>query len=86
MNNGEAMRDAAIVGLGIAVVPVFIMAQALKRGELSSSMRCRACDRSRTRSMPSILRRAIFRGRSASSSITWSMRFGAEPPWERELN
>ena len=33
-NNGEAMRDAAIAGLGVSVLPLFIVAEALRRGEL----------------------------------------------------
>lgn len=34
LNNGESMRDAAIAGLGIAVVPLFIAAPALRAGTL----------------------------------------------------
>jgi len=34
LNNGESMRDAAIAGLGIAVVPLFIAAPALRAGKL----------------------------------------------------
>jgi DNA-binding transcriptional LysR family regulator len=34
VNNGELARDAALAGLGIAVLPTFIVAAALKRGEL----------------------------------------------------
>lgn len=34
LNNGESMRDAAIAGLGIAVLPRFIAAPALRTGKL----------------------------------------------------
>ncbi|MGK9234506.1 LysR family transcriptional regulator [Inquilinus limosus] len=34
VNNGEAARDAAIAGLGLAVLPTFIVADALRQGRL----------------------------------------------------
>lgn len=34
LNNGESMRDAAVAGLGIALVPLFIAAPALRSGKL----------------------------------------------------
>jgi DNA-binding transcriptional LysR family regulator len=34
LNNGESMRDAAITGLGLAVLPLFIAAPALRDGRL----------------------------------------------------
>lgn len=34
-SNGEAMREAAIAGLGVAVLPTFIIHDAVRRGELS---------------------------------------------------
>ncbi|NJL00175.1 MAG: LysR family transcriptional regulator [Spirulinaceae cyanobacterium SM2_1_0] len=34
-NNGEALREAAIRGLGITLLPNFMVAQALSRGELA---------------------------------------------------
>ena len=34
LNNGESMRDAAIAGLGIALLPLFIAAPALRAGTL----------------------------------------------------
>jgi len=34
VNNGDMMRDAAIAGLGIALLPTFITAAAVARGEL----------------------------------------------------
>jgi DNA-binding transcriptional LysR family regulator len=34
LNNGDMMRDAAIAGLGIALLPIFIVSAALKAGTL----------------------------------------------------
>lgn len=34
LNNGDMMRDAAIAGLGIALLPLFITSEALKTGRL----------------------------------------------------
>jgi len=34
LNNGESMRDAAVAGLGLAVLPLFIAAPALRAGTL----------------------------------------------------
>jgi DNA-binding transcriptional LysR family regulator len=38
LNNGESMRDAAIAGLGLAALPLFIAAQALRDGRLIEVM------------------------------------------------
>lgn len=34
LNNGESMRDAAIAGLGLAILPLFIAGPALRAGQL----------------------------------------------------
>jgi DNA-binding transcriptional LysR family regulator len=34
INNGDALMDAAIAGLGISILPTFIVAEAVRRGEL----------------------------------------------------
>ena len=34
-NNGEVLRESAIAGIGIALLPTFIISEALKSGELS---------------------------------------------------
>jgi len=36
VNNGDMMRDAAIAGLGLAMLPAFIAAPAIKAGELAA--------------------------------------------------
>ena len=38
VNSGEATRDAAIAGLGLAVLPHFIAADSLKKGELIDAL------------------------------------------------
>jgi len=38
LNNGEAMRDAAIAGLGLVALPQFIVAPALAKGELIAAL------------------------------------------------
>jgi DNA-binding transcriptional LysR family regulator len=38
LNNGESMRDAAIAGLGLAALPLFIAASALRDGQLIEVM------------------------------------------------
>jgi len=35
VNNGDVMRDAAVAGLGLALLPVFVAGAAVKAGELS---------------------------------------------------
>jgi DNA-binding transcriptional LysR family regulator len=35
LNNGEAIRDMAIAGLGVAVLPAFVVSDALRQGQLS---------------------------------------------------
>ena len=37
-NNGECMRDAAIAGLGLTLLPLFIVADALREGRLINAM------------------------------------------------
>src|SRR3546814_19588351 len=38
LNNGEAMRDLAIAGLGLAMLPAFIVSAAVKNGILIEVM------------------------------------------------
>lgn len=38
VNNGEMSRDAAIAGLGLAVLPLFMVAEALRKGQLINAM------------------------------------------------
>ncbi len=36
VNNGDVLRDAAIAGIGLVVLPTFIVSEALRRGELKA--------------------------------------------------
>ena len=69
-NNDEWMREAAIAGLGISVLPVFIVARALASSQLINAL-CRMYARLRMPSPPSIRATAIFRRKSVSSLTTW---------------
>jgi DNA-binding transcriptional LysR family regulator len=82
-NNGEAMRDAAIAGLGISVLPVFIVAKALASGQLIDALPSArpVADAiyavyPRNRHLPKKVRAAIDHLVAA---------FEGELPWEREL-
>lgn len=83
-NNGESMRDAAIAGLGISVLPVFIAAKALASGQLINAMpnSYPVADTiyavyPRNRHLPKKVRAVI------DHLVTV---FEGDPPWERELN
>lgn len=83
-NNGESMRDAAIAGLGISVLPIFIAAKALASGQLINAMpdACPVADTiyavyPRNRHLPKKVRAVI------DHLVTV---FEGDPPWERELN
>ena len=39
VNNGDVMRDAAIAGVGLIIVPTFIVSDALRQGELVAVLR-----------------------------------------------
>ena len=84
MNNGDAMRDAAITGLGLAVVPVFIIAQALKRGELIDGL---PGVRPVADTIYALYPQTRHLSRKVRAVIDHLVdAFGGEPPWERELN
>jgi DNA-binding transcriptional LysR family regulator len=83
-NNGESIRDAAIAGLGISILPVFIVAKALASGQLINALpdACPVADTiyavyPRNRHLPTKVRAVI------DHLVTV---FEGEPPWERELN
>jgi DNA-binding transcriptional LysR family regulator len=82
-NNGEIMRDAAIAGLGLTVLPVFIVAEALADGRLVNAMPGQRpvpdpihAVYAKTR-RPSKKRKAIVAHLQAA--------LGDDPPWERAL-
>lgn len=83
-NNGESMRDAAIAGLGICVLPVFIAARALASGQLINALPTAfpVADTiyavyPRNRHLPKKVRAVIDH---------LVVAFGGKLPWEQELN
>lgn len=81
-NNGEAMRDAAIAGLGLVVLPLFIVADALASGQLVNALpNARPVDDTiyalypHTRHVPQKVRAII-------DHLVQAL---ADPPWEREF-
>ena len=83
-NNAESMRDAAIAGLGISVLPVFIVAKALTSGQLIHALpdACPVADTiyavyPRNRHLPKKVRAVI----DYLVAV-----FDDGPSWERELN
>lgn len=82
-NNGEAMRDAAIAGLGLAVLPVFIVAGALGRGDLIDAL-------PGARPVPDPIYAVYPQSRHLSLKVRAVVdhlvkALGDELPWEREL-
>ena len=78
------MRDAAIAGLGITVLPVFIVAKALASGQLINALpdACPVADTiyalyPRNGHLPKKVRAVIDH---------LVAMFEGEPPWERELS
>ena len=83
LNNGEAMRDAAIAGLGITVLPLFIVAEALRCSELVPLL-----PNDRPLSDP------IYAVYPATRHVSMKVRLAIDhlvaacaepPPWERDL-
>ena len=84
VNNGDVMRDAAIAGLGIALLPSFIAGDALRAGVLQSIDVGAAAEpefiflaHAEGRRSPAKLRALVSHLRSA---------FGDPPPWDRPVS
>jgi DNA-binding transcriptional LysR family regulator len=81
VNNGDMMRDAALAGLGLALLPTFIAWQALQSGQLVEVDVGRVVE-------PESIYVAHPEGRRASAKlralVEWlRQRFGDPPYWER---
>jgi DNA-binding transcriptional LysR family regulator len=81
LNNGESMRDAAIAGLGLAVLPRFIAAPALADGRLIEVLPT-------TPPSPDTIHAVYPQTRYVSRAVRALIdmlvaRFQAVPPWER---
>jgi DNA-binding transcriptional LysR family regulator len=82
LNNGESMRDAAIAGLGLAVLPLFIAAPALRDGRLIAVL---------PKTPPSadtiyaVYPQTRYVSRAVRALInTLVASFQGAPPWERD--
>lgn len=82
-NNGEISRDAAIAGLGLAVLPLFMVAEALRTGQLVNAMPDLILEPipiyavyPPTRHVPKKIRMLIDH---------LCLELGDNPPWEQDL-
>ncbi len=83
LNNGEAMRDAAIVGLGLVVLPLFIVAGTVANGLLINAFPAAA-------PVPDTIYAAYPRTRHIARKVRAVIdhlvaELAGEPPWEREF-
>ena len=82
-NNGQALRDAAIEGLGLAVLPTFIASEPMVRGSLKAVLRGYQL------AEPSIYavwppgRQLSTKARALVEAL--SRRFGPSPYWDRQI-
>lgn len=79
-NNGEIMRDMAIAGLGIAILPTFIVADALAKGQLIDAM---AHEKPTAAPIHAVYTKARKSSRKLQAVITHLQEALAnKPPWE----
>lgn len=83
-NNGEIMRDMVIAGLGLAIFPSFVVAEALARGDLINAM-----PQMRPVSFP--IQAVYTKSRQSSRKLKACVdclksELEGEPPWERSLS
>jgi DNA-binding transcriptional LysR family regulator len=82
-NNGDLLRDAAVAGRGIAVLPSFIVWREVEQGRLVPLL-------GSFETLPTVVHAAYPASRHLSSKVRvfvdfLAERFGAEPYWERAL-
>ena len=83
MNNGDAMREAAITGCGIAVLPTFIIHKAVMNGQLRVIL-------PEYMRLPISLYTAYPAGRNLPAKVRVFLdfllsRFSPEPYWDRDI-
>lgn len=79
VNNGEAMRDAAIEGLGLALLPTFIAGRALREGRLLDAL---PGETPRSDTIAAVLAPTRQVSRKVRALIDHLVRELARPPWE----
>jgi DNA-binding transcriptional LysR family regulator len=82
VNNGDMLRDAAIAGLGIALLPMFIAGAAIRAGELSVIDIGIAAEEEFVFIAHPQGRRASAKLRALAQHLRTA--FGKPPYWERE--
>lgn len=81
--NGEAVREAAIAGLGVAVLPTFIVHNAVRRGVLSIVLGGHMRPPIALHALHPSMRNQTARTRAFIDFLTEE--FKGEPFWDREL-
>jgi DNA-binding transcriptional LysR family regulator len=81
--NGDAVREAAIAGLGVAVLPTFIAHDAVKRGELSIVLAQHMRPPIAMHALHPSGRNQTARARAFIDFLVDA--FGGEPVWDRDL-
>ncbi|PTQ89015.1 LysR family transcriptional regulator [Agitococcus lubricus] len=82
-NNGEMSRDAAIAGLGLAVMPLFIVAEALRTGQLIDAMPQMELSPIPIYAVYPPTRYVSKKVRLVIDHLCQSL--GSNPPWEQDL-
>ena len=83
VNNGELMRDAAIDGLGLVILPTFIAAEPLRRGQLVKAL-------PKDEPLPDTIHAVYPQSRHVPQKVRAVIdylveRLGGVPPWERSV-
>lgn len=81
--NGDAVREAAIAGLGVAVLPTFIAHEAVRRGELAIVLKEYMRPPIAMYALHPSMRNQTARARAFIDFLVDS--FGGEPFWDRGL-
>lgn len=81
--NGDAIREAAIAGLGVAVLPTFIIHDAVRRGALSIILEKHMKPPIAMYAVHPSMRNQTARGRAFIDFLVDAFR--GEPRWDREL-
>jgi DNA-binding transcriptional LysR family regulator len=81
--NGDAVREAAIAGLGVAMLPTFIVHDAVRRGDLSIVLDKHMRPPIAMHAMHSSMRNQTARARAFIDFMVEG--FAGEPIWDRDL-
>lgn len=82
-NNGQALRDAAIEGLGLAVLPTFIASEPIVRGALKPVLTDYQLVEPSIYAVWPPRRQLSAKARALVDAL--SRRFGSSPYWDRNI-